>query len=91
MPENTVYVGRPGKWGNPIKVVSDVVNHEFEAGTPEEAVTMFQDILSNPQLVSDYGYPLSDIEQLGGKNLACWCSLDHACHADVLLEIANNE
>lgn len=26
---------------------------------------------------------------LRGKNLACWCSLDGPCHADVLLEIAN--
>lgn len=29
------------------------------------------------------------IEKLRGKNLACWCSLDQPCHADVLLEIAN--
>jgi hypothetical protein len=26
---------------------------------------------------------------LRGKNLACWCALDQACHADVLLELAN--
>lgn len=26
---------------------------------------------------------------LGGKDLACWCSLGQPCHADVLLEIAN--
>ncbi|WP_208321934.1 DUF4326 domain-containing protein [Paramicrobacterium chengjingii] len=29
------------------------------------------------------------IAPLVGKNLACWCSLDSACHADVLLELAN--
>ncbi|WP_350347240.1 DUF4326 domain-containing protein [Agromyces sp. G08B096] len=27
--------------------------------------------------------------ELAGKNLACWCPLDQPCHADVLLEIAN--
>lgn len=27
--------------------------------------------------------------ELQGKDLACWCSLDVACHADVLLEMAN--
>lgn len=27
--------------------------------------------------------------ELRGKNLACWCPLDQPCHADVLLEIAN--
>lgn len=29
------------------------------------------------------------VKELKGKNLACWCPLDHSCHADVLLEIAN--
>ncbi len=28
-------------------------------------------------------------EQLAGHDLACWCSLDQPCHADVLLRIAN--
>lgn len=27
--------------------------------------------------------------ELRGKNLACWCKPEEACHADVLLEIAN--
>lgn len=27
--------------------------------------------------------------ELRGKDLACWCPLDHPCHADVLLEVAN--
>lgn len=27
--------------------------------------------------------------ELGGKNLACFCPLDEPCHADVLLELAN--
>jgi hypothetical protein len=26
---------------------------------------------------------------LRGRDLACWCPLDQPCHADVLLEIAN--
>jgi len=28
--------------------------------------------------------------ELRGKDLMCWCRLDHPCHADVLLEIANS-
>lgn len=28
--------------------------------------------------------------ELAGKDLACWCSLDQTCHADILLEIANS-
>jgi hypothetical protein len=27
--------------------------------------------------------------ELAGKDLACWCDLDSACHADVLLKFAN--
>jgi hypothetical protein len=34
--------------------------------------------------------PLLDVSPLRGKNLACWCSLDEDCHADVLLELAND-
>lgn len=29
------------------------------------------------------------VEQLRGKDLACWCKPGEPCHADVLLEIAN--
>jgi hypothetical protein len=30
------------------------------------------------------------LEELRGKDLACWCGPDEArCHADVLLELAN--
>ena len=28
--------------------------------------------------------------ELRGKDLACWCPLDQPCHADILLEIAND-
>jgi hypothetical protein len=29
------------------------------------------------------------LQDLRGKNLACWCPPDEPCHADVLLELAN--
>lgn len=28
-------------------------------------------------------------QELAGRDLACWCPLDQPCHADVLLELAN--
>lgn len=31
-----------------------------------------------------------DAGELAGKDLACWCPLDQPCHADVLLELAND-
>lgn len=29
------------------------------------------------------------LDELRGRDLACWCPLDAPCHADVLVEIAN--
>jgi hypothetical protein len=35
--------------------------------------------------------PPEHIAQLRGKNLACYCHLEKQCHADVLLDMANEE
>jgi hypothetical protein len=35
--------------------------------------------------------PVPDLAPLRGKNLACWCKPGAACHADVLLLLANHE
>lgn len=32
-----------------------------------------------------------ELEDIRGKNLACWCPLTQPCHADILLEIANEK
>jgi hypothetical protein len=34
--------------------------------------------------------PTLDVTELRGKDLACWCGLDHECHGDILLEMAND-
>ena len=92
MPENTVYVGRPTKWGNPYAASGPVncscrsVGECTHMGlTRQDAVDLFRQI-SLPAKLNVRGY---DIEELRGKNLACWCPLDQPCHADVLLEVAN--
>jgi len=81
MPPNTVYVGRPTKWGNPCKVGDWTIGFR-ERQTAASAVEVFRKharILENK----------SAMEELRAKDLACWCPLDQPCHADVLLEIAN--
>ena len=79
MPPNTVYVGRPTKWGNDY-IVGEYSHHTKDIITPEMAVKLYR----------DRQIPLrSGLEDLRGKNLACWCPLDKPCHVDVLLEIAN--
>lgn len=54
----------------------------------------------NPYSVKEYGRSEAirlftewikdkDVSELKGKNLACYCDLDQACHADILLKLAN--
>lgn len=74
MPEDTIYVGRPTKWGNPYKI-----NEKVDRSN---AVALFREYIE--QYV-----PKEELEELKGKNLACWCKEGSPCHADVLLEIAN--
>lgn len=80
MPPNTVRVCRPTKWGNPFTV---------EQYGREQAVQMFRDYIGHPN--SPNVFSPAEIEQLRGKNLACWCKLGEPFHADVLLEMANHE
>lgn len=74
MPANTIYVGRPSRWGNPWKVQSNC--------SREEAIRRYEASLT-PEFIE------TTRRELRGKNLACWCPLDGPCHADVLLRIAN--
>lgn len=83
MPANTVYVGRPTKWGNPFVGASAMKN--YTDMTAQDVWVGFARRLSS-------AVPLSRADvrrELRGKNLACFCPLDQPCHADVLLEIAN--
>ena len=34
-------------------------------------------------------YPVQRLAELRGKDLGCWCPADKACHADILIEMAN--
>lgn len=81
MPPNTVKVDRTTKWGNPFVV--------GEHGTTEECVERFREHVGHPN--SALGFDFKELHQLRGKNLACWCKPGEPCHADVLLELANDQ
>jgi hypothetical protein len=85
MPPNTVYVGRPTKWGNPYRIGQDV--GMMFAMTRQETVNAYRGWLLSTSDRSTVN--LSMLHELRDQNLACWCPLDQPCHADVLLEIAN--
>jgi hypothetical protein len=83
MPPNTVYVGRPTKWGNPY-----AVPYPSEAQRAAIVANHRDWIIANQQSAERWRLPIAELR---GKNLACWCPLNKPCHADVLLEIANRE
>lgn len=78
MPDNTVYVGRPTKWGNPFVVGQNGIK------TAKRAADMFATLC---ELNQDFIAVARD--DLRGKNLACWCPIGSPCHADILLKLAN--
>ena len=87
-----VNVARPTKWGNPWRVGMRRCSGRGEnySEVPvidnARAVMFFSDMLALPKR----NYPSNDeIAELTGKNLACWCKPGDACHADVLLDLAN--
>ena len=92
MPKRAFYVGRPTKWGNPFKVGS-----EFE--DVDGMVCEVRDVAHSLECYRHWVQQVFGLEEiqrvLGGRDLACWCPLVDEngnkvpCHADVLLELAN--
>ena len=88
MPPNTVYVGRPTKWGNMYKIGNPYPYiHDIKMDA-EDAVQLFELLWRGIAVERGYN-PDEWLSELRGKDLACWCSLDQPCHADVLLRLAN--
>jgi len=76
-PDGVVVVARPSRWGNPFRLGID--------GDRDECVARYRRALLDGTLP----FTVDDVRrELAGHDLACWCPLDLACHADVLLEVA---
>lgn len=93
-PADAIYVGRPTKWGNPhgwqdfdVKAKDLPWDVNRDAFRRELAVGAFREDLLGGRLP----FTTDDVRrELRGHILMCWCSPLHRCHADVLLEIAND-
>ena len=78
-PRNSVVVSRPSKWGNPFPI---------NAGHARPAVVkLFREWIrsEDPTAVELRG----QLGELRGKDLLCFCPVPGPCHADVLIELAN--
>lgn len=96
LPPNTVCVDRSTRFGNPFRVTYDRVNRWCVVTTEKRwycsservarrfSVWKFRRWASNPNSTVRH-----HMDELRGKNVACFCRLDRPCHGDVLLEIAN--
>lgn len=78
MPKNTVSVTRPGKYGNPFEIGALGI-------TVDNCLRLFEIYVFN-RIREEPDF----LKPLRGKNLACFCSLEQPCHADVLLRLANH-
>ena len=80
-PAGAVVVARPSKWGNPHAISS----HTTEAH--RASVDAYREDLFAGRL----DVTVVDVRrELAGRDLCCWCAPELACHADVLLEVANS-
>jgi hypothetical protein len=85
-PENIVDVTRSTRFGNP-----------FTEGDRAAMTALYREWITDPDAPPVRGKrrtfrppTAEDITSLRGKDLACFCPLDgQPCHADVLLELAN--
>jgi hypothetical protein len=81
-----VYIGRPGKWGNPFEIGAD--------GNREEVIEKYRRyLLHNEKLgkdIPDNTELLKALPELRGKVLGCWCR-PKACHGDVLIELLKKQ
>ena len=97
MPPNARKVDRSTRFGNPF---------EAARCRPEEAIRLHRAWLTGEMtddviegrypalvarhLISRRHFVLASLTELRGMNLACWCAPSEACHADLLLELANH-
>jgi len=91
MPPNTVKVDRSTKWGNPfVPGKENIYLPGCKVTDKRHAFCLYRAYAP----VNDKLVTMAKAE-LKGKNLACWCSkedpYEDACHAAVLIKIANSE
>lgn len=80
---DAVIVARPSKWGNPFAIGDDGIPDAATAAAKFKELVA-KETLHEPETMRAFLAPLRN------RDLACWCPLDTPCHADVLLEIAND-
>lgn len=89
-----IYVGRPSPWGNPwavgdtrywlVKPGGWIDRKPHPPLTREQAIQTFRNSIEY-RITEEPDF----LAELRGHDLSCWCPPDQPCHADVLIELAN--
>lgn len=103
-PDGAVYVGRGSLWGNPFVVGVDgdvekciALYRRWLSGEISDEDTEFRHELKARGMpfsqvwLGKYLVWTERLDKLRGKDLMCWCKEGEPCHADVLIELANQE
>jgi hypothetical protein len=106
-PENTKYVGRPTKFGNPFRLTKDGyiqvysknikffdkwIMWSISGGFEQKDIVELYEIWIKGNLQKKHPYLPTppQLDELKGKNLSCFCSLNIPCHVDILLQQLSN-
>lgn len=86
LPKNAIYIGRPGPYGNPYSSKSGQWTREECVAL--HRVEVYTQIVQGRKSLHQYTH------ELGGKDLACWCTHSKkviACHGDNYLHILSTD
>lgn len=73
VPDDAVYIGRPGPWGNPFVI--------GEHGDRAAVIEQYRDwLLRRPDLIVRMG------RELRGRDLVCWCA-PLPCHGNIIIDL----
>lgn len=104
LPDKTLCVSRPSIWGNPYSLAEfgslalplfrNTVLGIWDAGeldSQPDLVSRAYDLHHAWQRQFRYGHPLDALRAAlkSYEFIACWCKEGSPCHADILLELAN--
>lgn len=105
IPIDAKYVGRPTDWGNPFTHLRTATTAEIVVASRRAAVDFYEamlvgdpnhilgQVLDAPEqteiLRKKSAWILDHLTELRGKDLVCWCPKSLLCHADILLQLAN--
>lgn len=79
IPKDSVYIGRPSKWGNPYSHLPKSLATNNVA-TREVAIQLYENWIRTQT------HLLDDLPELVGKDLVCFCA-PLSCHGEVLIKL----